>query len=166
MKEKILLDVRTPEECKAQRIKNSVEMPLSTLKWKEELIAKLLKGKKVSIICRNGKRSEIAKSMLEKHIDRKNLEIYKWWVTSFQKEHPDKVIMWGVGCNIAIVHQVQIIVWILILMFCLLGCFLSPYFYIGAVLAGIWTIYTWVTWVCYTARWLSKLKFNRNNTYN
>ncbi len=166
MKDKILLDVRTAEECKSQRIKDSVEMPLSTLKWKEELIAKILKWKKITIICRNGKRSEIAKSMLEKHIDKKDLKVYTWWIVSFQKEHPEKIIMWGVGCNIAIVQQVQIIVWTLILVFCLLGFFLSSYFYIWALLAWVWTIYTWVTWVCYTARWLGKLRFNRNNTYN
>ena len=166
MKEEIILDVRTPEECKAQRVSNSVEIPLSSMKEKEEYIAKILKWKSVTLLCRNWNRAAIAKSMLTSFFENEiDLKVYDWWVVQYQKDFPDQVIAGWVWCNIAIVQQVQIIVWVLITLFCILWYFVHPLFFIWAVLAGLWTIYTGVTWVCYTARLLAKFKFNTNNTY-
>lgn len=43
MSEKIILDVRTPEEYKAERIKDSIDIPLSFIESREDRVAKLLK---------------------------------------------------------------------------------------------------------------------------
>tara|TARA_B100001057_G_scaffold493206_1_gene587175 strand:- start:1873 stop:2271 length:399 start_codon:yes stop_codon:yes gene_type:complete len=62
---KILLDVRTPEECKNSRAFESTSLNFYDKNFKEEIL-KNLKESHIYIYCRSGRRSEIAvKYLLE-----------------------------------------------------------------------------------------------------
>ena len=59
----IFIDVRTPEEFKAERVANSINIPLDKL---DAEIASLDKTKPVYIICETGRRSLMATKNFEK----------------------------------------------------------------------------------------------------
>lgn len=60
----LLIDVRTPEEYKSGHIKNSLLIDFNTDDFKDK-ISKLDRSKKILLICRSGKRSSLAKSLME-----------------------------------------------------------------------------------------------------
>jgi len=77
MTEKIILDVRTAEEYALERIHGSIDIPLSFIETREDRVAKLLKGKEVLIMCRTGRRAELAKQILAPHSEIEKLKVYK-----------------------------------------------------------------------------------------
>ena len=76
MSEKIILDVRTPEEYKQERIIGSIDIPLSFIETREDRVAKLIAGKEVLIICRSGRRAQLAKDILAPHSEIEKLTVY------------------------------------------------------------------------------------------
>jgi len=76
MHEKIILDVSTPEEYKAERIEGSIDIPLAFIETREDRVAKLLKGKEVLIMCRSGRRADLAKQILAPHSEIDKLKVF------------------------------------------------------------------------------------------
>ena len=65
----VLLDVRTKEEYAKEHIKGAINIPYSKIKKEKKLLEQLIKNKKNKIIvvyCRTGRRSAIAKNILNK----------------------------------------------------------------------------------------------------
>ena len=60
----LLIDVRTPDEYKSGHIENSLLIDFKTDDFKDK-ISKLDRSKKILLICRSGKRSGLAKSLME-----------------------------------------------------------------------------------------------------
>jgi rhodanese-related sulfurtransferase len=109
MHEKIILDVRTPEEYKMERIKGSIDIPLSFIETREDRVAKLLKGKEVLIICRSGRRAEFAKQILAPHTEIDTLNVYLGGILEYKKEFPDQIETQKTTFTLPIMRQVQIV---------------------------------------------------------
>jgi len=60
----LAVDVRTPRECEAKRIKDSVNIPLNHL---AERLAELPANRPLLVFCAGGYRSSIAASLLQRH---------------------------------------------------------------------------------------------------
>lgn len=109
MKEKIILDVRTPEEYKIERIKGSIDIPLAFIETREDRVAKLLKGKEVLIMCRSGRRAELARSILAPHTEIDSLTVYPGGILEYKKEFPEQIESGKITFSFPIMRQVQIV---------------------------------------------------------
>lgn len=92
MKEQIILDVRSHEEYNQEHIKGSIDMPLSYIESREEKVAKLLKGKQVLIMCRTGRRAELALQILAPHAEIESLKVYPGGILKYKTEYPDEIM--------------------------------------------------------------------------
>ncbi|MCS7205321.1 MAG: rhodanese-like domain-containing protein [Leptospiraceae bacterium] len=62
----IVIDVRTPEEYQVAHYKGSLNIPYDVIETKINELSKY-KDKPIILYCRSGRRSGIAKSILERH---------------------------------------------------------------------------------------------------
>lgn len=161
MSEKIILDVRTPEEYKQERIKWSIDIPLSFIETREERVAKLLKGKTVLLICRSGRRAQLAKDILSPHTEIDSLNVYPWGILEYQKKFPEQIETKKLSFSLPIMRQVQIVAWALILIFSILGFLVHINFFFGALFVGGGLLYAGISWNCIMATLLGKLSFNK-----
>lgn len=161
MSEKIILDVRTPEEYKAERIKDSIDIPLSFIESREDRVAKLLKWKEVIIICRSWRRAELAKKILAPHSEIEKLKVYKWGILEYKKQHPKEIISSPMSFTFPIMRQVQIIAGWLILLFSILGFVLNSYFFLGSLWVWAWLFFAGISGFCGMATLLSYAPWNK-----
>jgi len=161
MHEKIILDVRTPEEYKAERIEGSIDIPLAFIETREDRVAKLLKGKEVLIMCRSGRRADLAKQILAPHSEIDKLKVFSWGILEYKKQFPEQITTGTIGFNLPIMRQVQIAAGGLIILFSLLGFTLHTNFFLGALFVWGWLFFAGLTGFCGMATLLSKLPFNK-----
>lgn len=161
MKEKIILDVRTPEEYKSERIIGSIDIPLSFIETREDRVAKLLKGKEVLIICRSGRRAELAKQILAPHSEIGQMEVYPGGILEYRKEFPDQIEAGKISIKLPIMRQVQIAAWWMILVFSLLGFLVNINFFWGVLFIGGGLFHAGLSGNCMMATILWKLPFNK-----
>lgn len=161
MHEKIIVDVRTDKEFKQERIKDSIDIPLSFIENREDRIAKLLAGKEVLLMCRSGKRAELAKKKLAPYLENSKLTIYKWWILKYKEEFPEQVISNPLGFSFPIMRQVQIVAWGLIVLFILLALIINQIFLFWALFVWWWLLFSGLSWNCMMATLLWKLPFNK-----
>lgn len=162
MLEKIILDVRTPEEYKEEHITWSIDIPLAFIETREDRVAKLLKGKEVLIMCRSGRRAELAKQILAPHSEIEKLKVYKWWILEYKKEFPEQIEAGLIArAKIPIMRQVQIAAGGLILLFSILGFMIHSHFFYWALFIGTGLLYAGVSGNCTLASLLWKLPYNK-----
>lgn len=161
MKEKIILDVRTPEEYKIERIKNSIDIPLAFIETREDRVAKLLKGKEVLIICRSGRRAELAKNILAPHTEIDSLSVYPGGMLEYKKEFPDQIESGKLSFTLPIMRQVQIVAGGLVLLFGILSLLVNINFLYGAIFVGAGLAFSGISGTCMMATILGKLPFNK-----
>jgi len=161
MSEKIILDVRTSQEYKKERIKNSIDIPLSFIESRENKVARLLKWKEVIIMCRSWRRAELAKQILLPHSKIDNLKVFPGWIIEYKKQFPDEIITDNSSYWISITRQIQLITGLLIFIFSILGFFINTYFFIWALFVWLWLSIAWFTGFCWLESILKKLPFNK-----
>ncbi len=160
-KGKIILDVRTDAEYQAERIKGSIDIPLSFIEMRKWRIAELLKGREVLIMCRTGIRAELAKQILSSHCKIEKLEVFPWGIVEYKKQFPDQIIT-GIGISrLPIMRQVQLTAGWLIVLLSILWFFIHIYFFLGVISIGWGLIFSWITGRCALAFILKKLPFNK-----
>jgi len=160
MKEQIILDVRSHEEHNQEHIKWSIDMPLSYIESREAKVAKLLKWKQVLIMCRTGRRAELAQQILAPHSEIESLKVYKWGILEYKKEHPEEMVTWKNSSRIPIMRQVLIAAGSLVLTFLLLGYFVSPAFLLWVLFVSGWLMFSGISGNCLMATILWKMPFN------
>lgn len=161
MHEKIIVDVRSEKEFKQERIKDSIDIPLSFIENREERVAKLLVGKEVLLMCRTWRRAELAKQILSPHVEIEKLKIYKWWILRYKEKHPSEIISTPLGFSLPIMRQVQIVAWWLIVLFVLLALMAHQNFLYWALFVWSWLLFAGLSWTCMMATMLWKLPFNK-----
>lgn len=161
MKEKIILDVRSDEEFQLEHIEWSIDIPLSKIERSAERIAKLLEWKKVLIMCRTGRRAELAYDILKKYLSTKNIEIYKWGIVKYKKHFPENVHTHNKKLFIPLMRQVQIAAGWLVLLWVFASIFIHSSFILLSAFVWAWLMFAGITWFCGMARVLKLLPFNR-----
>ncbi|MCA9353700.1 rhodanese-like domain-containing protein [Candidatus Nomurabacteria bacterium] len=148
----ILVDVRAPGEHKAERIASSINIPLEKLKdFKDELS----KYKNVYLHCETGGRSTEACSKL-KEMNLENFINVEGGITEWKEEHLP--ILKSGGMNIH--RQVMLTAGILVLVGVLLSLYRTGFIAIS-IFVSIGLIFGGVTNICFMARFLRKMPWNR-----
>jgi len=161
MSKKIILDVRTTKEFNAEHIKGSIDIPLSFIETREDGVAKLLEDKEVLIICRSGRRADLAKRILKPHLEIEKLKVYKWGLEKYKIEHPEDIIQGNVWFSFPIMRQVQIVAWGLVVLFSILGFIVHPSFFFGGLFVWAGLMFAGISGFCGMATLIAKLPFNR-----
>jgi len=161
MSEKIILDVRTKKEFDAEHIEGSIDIPLSFIETREDRVAKLLAGKEVLIICRSGRRAELAQQILAPHMEIENLKVYKWGILKYREKHPKSMVSSPLGFSLPIMRQVQVVAGGLVVLFVLLSILLHSSFVFGALFVWTGLLFAGLSGTCMMATILGKLPFNR-----
>lgn len=117
MKPVTIIDVREKDEFQKEHIRHSIDVPLSFLENREERFAKLLHGKNILLMCRSGRRAQLAYDILKHHIPESDLKVYEGGFLKYTQEHPEEVVHGRFTVNIPIMRQVQLAVGILIILF-------------------------------------------------
>jgi rhodanese-related sulfurtransferase len=147
----VLIDVRSPAEFAAERIKGAHNVPVegccpSALPSHE--------GKKLVVQCHSGGRSARACQALALPYAY-NLEggITAWKQAGLPVVNPRQ--------RLPIMQQVQVAVGALVVLFSLLGAFISPWFLWGAVAIGLGLVNAGLTGWCGMALLIGKMPWNR-----
>lgn len=161
MKEKIILDVRSDDEFQLEHIEWSIDIPLSKIERSAERIAKLLEWKKVLIMCRSGRRSELAYDILKKYLSDKDIEVYKGGIVKYKTKFPEQVHSHNKKLFIPLMRQVQVVAGGLILLWVILSLVFHTGFIFISGFVWAWLLFAWLTWFCGMARMLKLLPFNK-----
>lgn len=161
MTEKIIVDVRSEDEFKTERIIGSIDMPLSFIESREDRVAKLLTGKEVLLMCRTGRRAELAEKILAPHMEIEKLKVYKWGILEYKKEFPDQVVSEKLRSVLPIMRQVQIAAGGMVVIFSLFWFLVNINFFFGALFVGSGLLFAGLSGTCLMATILWKLPFNR-----
>lgn len=161
MHEKIIVDVRSEQEFKQERIKDSIDIPLSFIENREDRVAKLLAWKEVLLMCRTWRRADLAKQILAPHLEIEKLKVYKWGILKYKEKHPELIISSPLGFSLPIMRQVQIAAWGLVVLFVLLALTLHINFLFWALFVGLWLLFAGLSGTCMMATLLTKLPFNK-----
>ena len=161
MNKQLILDVRTDAEYQAERVKGSIDIPLSFIENREGRIADILKWKDVLIMCRTWIRAELARQILASHCEIKNMRVFKWWIVEYKKQFPEQIITWTGMSKLPIMRQVQVIAGGLVLLFSILGFLYNVNFFFWSALVGAGLTFAGITGHCWLALVLKNLPFNK-----
>ncbi len=154
-KEDIILDVRSHGE----HFETSLKQPhylveLNSLDVKKFLTDYHVGNKKIYILCGSGYRAtQAAKKFEEAGYD--NIAIIKDGISALGEEHLNK------SAVISLERQTRIGVGSLIVLSVLLGCSVSPLFYLATFFFGAGLIYAGISNFCGLALLLSKMPWNK-----
>lgn len=157
----IIVDVRGKDEFTVEHIQDSVDLPLDFIESREARVAKLLKGKRVLLMCRSGRRAELAKNILEPHTEIDSLSIFPGGILEYKKQFPNEIISGENTKNkLPIMRQVQLTAGILILLWMLGSLFVASWMIWIAVFVGAGLSFAGITGFCGMATLLSKAPWN------
>lgn len=150
-----VVDVREFPEYAAGAIKGSRLVPLSTV---ESEAGKWNKKEPVLLVCRSGKRAAQAAETLER-LGFQNVNVlqggFEAWKAAGLPTHVEDRKPWSLE------RQVRAISGSMVLLFTLLGLFVSPWFLGLTLFVGAGLLFAGVTDVCLMATALGKLPWNR-----
>ena len=157
-KETVIIDIREIDEYNAEHISWSINIPMSSFdNWWRELLRKY-KWKELVILCRSWWRAKISEEIIKEECNC-NVRVYEWWIIKW-KEKWNKVKQIKKN-HLPILRQVQVTVWLLIIVFWLLAYFISNIFIILSIFIWSWLLYAWITWSCMLASIIAKLPHNK-----
>jgi len=83
-KKEIIVDVRELYEFNAEKVENSICIPMSMMEsgWAEKIIALSKPSTKIIIMCHSWARAWVCKQYLEPHC-KWELEVYQWWIVAW-----------------------------------------------------------------------------------
>lgn len=158
-REAVLLDVREPDEFKAEHIAYAISMPLKDVRSMSAHLD-LPKDQKIIFLCATGVRSEDACALVDARYQEQELYVLEGGMGAW-KNAALPVLFTTSGGNISVFRQVQIIVGVLVLLGVLIGFAGMRW---GFVLSGIFgaaLAVAGMTGRCGLARVLSRLPCNR-----
>jgi rhodanese-related sulfurtransferase len=154
--EKLILDVREPDEFTKEHVPGSINLPLSRIEHIHAYKA-VLKNKPVMILCGTGKRAQIAKGHLDHH--QIECEVIEGGIKNW-KEKGNPVLTYS-SQKISIFRQVQIVVGLFVVILSLLSYFVAPVFGLLAALIGMMLAIAGIFGFCLLATLLSKMPWNK-----
>lgn len=157
----LIIDVREKDEYDAEHISGSVHLPLSRIQELAPDVIRKLEGRNAILMCRSGKRAQLAKSSLEQSGLSGDLvcEIFEGGILEWKRQgHPVQTPKKG---HVPIMQQVQIVVGAGVLSFSLLTAFVHPLFVIGAAFFGGGLLFAGVSGRCILAEFLGRAPWNR-----
>ena len=156
--EKLVIDAREPNEFKNEYIEGSINIPLSELICSASGIIKHYEGKKITLMCRSGKRASIAKDELLKINPKLDVETFEGGISLWRAQGNPTVFK---KLSFPIIRQVQIIAGFLVVLFSLLAVFIQTSFIYFAIFIGCGLMVAGLTGFCGMAVLLAKMPWNK-----
>ena len=156
----VIIDVREKDEFMAERVEGSINLPLSSLGHQAPGVLKNLKdSSSFLLMCRSGKRAELAKQQIEALGLGCDLRVYEGGILEWKKQ--GKALECGGKAVLPIMRQVQLTAGALILVGTALAWFVNPLWVLlpGFVGGGLFT--AGATGFCGMALLLSRMPWNR-----
>lgn len=155
-----ILDVRTPVEHAAQRLCDADHIPLDQLDKPDSLSRLRNTQGQLYLLCKSGKRAEMAKEVLSQHLTAELVTI---------QGGLDKLV--ELGCDIdcdksiwSLERQVRFTAGILIAVGCLLSMFVYPPFIWLSLFVGCGLVFASVTDSCAMGLVLARMPWNRTTS--
>ena len=155
-----IIDVRTPMEYQAEHVESSINVPLSDIASKASA-ATFNRSNEIFLMCRSGKRAEMAASQLNAAGIRSTVVtggMLAWRTAGLP-------VLSGKQC-LPIENQVQVLVGAVLMASSLLALRGSVTFLGITTVCGIGLLYTGLTGNCILAKALMKAPWNQSSTSN
>lgn len=156
--DQLIIDVREANEFLNEHIEGSINIPLSELICSAAGIIKHYKGKRVTLMCRSGKRSSLAKDELLKIDPKLDIETFDGGIILWRSQGNATIFKKN---SFPIMRQVQIAAGFFVLMFSLLGLFVNPFFVYLAIFIGCGLLFAGLSGFCGMAILLAKMPWNK-----
>ena len=157
----VILDVRETDEFDAEHIANSIHIPLGTFATKAPPILKCLAGQEVLLICKGGKRAQMAADQVAG---------FKLGASPTVKVYEGGIMEWKAKGNateckktnhLPIMRQVQIVAGLLVLSSTVASVAVSPALVYVAMFVGAGLTFAGISGFCTMAIILSKMPWNK-----
>lgn len=152
---KILIDVRSPDEFRASHVPGSINVPLDQIETGQD--HKIPKDGPVYLLCQSGVRSERARKLLESR-GYGNLVCIEGGLAEFAKIPG---VVETVSRVLPLMRQVQIAAGFLVTLGIVLSWFVHPAFLALSLFVGTGLVFAGVTGFCGMAILLEKMPWNR-----
>jgi len=156
--ENLIVDVRERDEFKNAYIKDSINIPLSELICQAPGIVKHYKDKKILLMCKSGRRAELAKNELLKLNQDLNIEVYAGGIDMWLNKGNEVL---NKKFAIPIIRQVLITAGFLILLFTTLAFIINFNFIYFTLFISLGLIFAGLTGFCGLAIVLEKMPWNK-----
>ncbi|MCB1215507.1 MAG: rhodanese-like domain-containing protein [Deltaproteobacteria bacterium] len=150
-----VIDVREVDEFAHEFIPGSKNIPLAKLEKKD--FSEIPKDEKVYLICRSGRRSQLACDLLKTHGYDQVFSVEG----GIQACSKDSELVFKQGSHLPIMRQVQIVAGLLIVLGFILSKLIHPYFIFLSVGVGLGLLLAGITGFCGMAILLSKMPWNQ-----
>jgi rhodanese-related sulfurtransferase len=150
-----LIDVREYPEFAGGHIEGSELVPLGTLDKASEGWSH---SEPLTLVCKSGRRAELARQTLARK-GFTSLTVLDGGVEAWK--NGGKPLTVAVNKPWSMERQVRVTAGSLVLVFCVLGLFLSPKFFLGAALVGAGLVYAAVSDTCMMASVLGRMPWNK-----
>lgn len=159
--EKIIIDVREPDEFSAEHVKGSINIPLSQFDHQAPGILGGLKSKSIILMCRSGKRAGLASQQLSNlGFSDFSCEVYQGGILKW-KESGEKVEA-SKKNHLPIMRQVQLIAGLGVLLPVVLGFLISPNFFYVSGFFGAGLSFAGLSGRCLMAEMLAMMPWNKS----
>ncbi|MGE4233965.1 MAG: rhodanese-like domain-containing protein [Bacteriovoracia bacterium] len=155
----IILDVREKDEYDAEHIKDSISIPLSEFERCAPALLKSYDGKSVVLMCRSGKRAELAAKQAQAHGLGAVVVPYKGGLLEWKKQGNPTVC--EKRRHLPLMRQVQLIAGILVLTGVVLSVFVNSNFIYLSGFVGAGLSIAGATGFCGMAEILARMPWNK-----
>ncbi len=157
----IIIDVREKDEFDAEHVEHSIHIPLSNFERQAPAILKSLRGQKVLLMCRSGKRAGLAAQTVGKFDADLECQVYEGGILEWKRL--GRPTMARRREHLPILRQVQLIAGGLAFTGSLLGYFVNPAFLLLSGFIGLGLMVAGATGFCGMAELLARMPWNRTN---
>lgn len=162
----IILDVREKDEYQAERIPNSIHVPLSEFTHLAPGVLNSIKDKKITFMCRSGKRAALAIQEAQKlgFNDVHSYSVFEGGILAWKEQ--GKPILTGTKFHLPVMRQVQLIAGVLILIGTALSYWVSPAWLALTAFVGAGLSFAGISGFCMMAEVLAKAPWNQGVPLN
>ena len=163
MNQNTILDVRERDEFNAEHIENAILCPLSDFQHLAPGILNSIQGQNVTLMCRSGKRAELALGLIQKmgYEDKIKPQVFQGGMLQWKSE--GKPIISQKSFHLPIMRQVQLSAGIMILGSTAMIAFgYTNFLYLNAFV-GIGIGIAGLTGYCGLADFMNLMPWNRNS---
>lgn len=156
---KIIIDVREKEEYASEHIEDSISLPLTELARQAPGVIKNLPESTVVLMCRSGKRAELAKNQLDAMKLKRTFEIYPGGILEWKKQNKPTQCL---GPSVfPIMRQVQLVAGFLVVLGVTLSFLVNSNWIFLSAFIGAGLMFAGATGFCGMAKLLGVMPWNR-----
>lgn len=157
--ESVIIDVREKDEFDAEHVLGSIHLPLSNFTKQAPGILSQLKGKQIIILCRSGKRAQVAADQIKALGFDLNSKVYQGGILEWKSQgRQTQTTKKG---HRPLMQQVQIVAGSLVLLSVLATFFIDMRFAALAGFVGAGLLFAGLSGLCFMAELLARMPWNK-----